>query len=208
MAREDERLTVKIHRVTGTPAHPVEHHFEYANTYVRERLDTGVERLRIGLRGGHSVVLRVLGAALAPPYRLLYLLHTTGIGAPLGRYESPDLDGPDIESFSHRFGRFLAEDARHDVWLHSMTDEGGTLVLDRFNMVYAFGPLEKFERILDGGGIQAVAEWAAPQVPYPHALHYHREWDAAEREILEAFEWQRTPLHSEDVQFWSGPQAT
>jgi hypothetical protein len=193
--------------VTGTPAHPVEQHFEYANTYVRERLEVGVERLRIGLRGGHSAALRIHGAALAPPYRLLYILHTTGTGAPLGRYEGPEMDGPEIESFTQRFGRFLAEDARHDVWLHSMTGEGGTLVLDRFNMVYAYGPLDRFEKILDRGGIQAVAAWAAPNVPYPHALYYHREWDAAEREILEAFEWRRTPLRSEDVQLWSGLQS-
>jgi len=88
-----------------------------------------------------------------------------------------------------------------------MTD-GGTLVLDRYNMVYAYGPLDRFERILRGGGIQLVAEWAAPAVPYPHALHYHGEWDATEEEVLRAFEWRRTPLHTEDVQFWSGPQAS
>lgn len=97
-------LTPKIQRVSGTPERHVEHAFAYDNTYVRERLTDGGERLRIGLRGGHSAVLRVLGAALSPPYRLLYVLHTSRTGAVLGRYESPGLDGPNVEALVRRFG--------------------------------------------------------------------------------------------------------
>jgi hypothetical protein len=148
-----------------------------------------------------------LGAALKPPYRLLYVLHTSRTGAPLGRYESPDLDGPDIEDFTRRFGAFIAEDARHDVWLHSRPD-GGPIVVDRYNMTYAYGPLDRIASILKRTGMAEVASWAAPRVPYPHALHYHTEFDATEIELLSAFRWARKALRAADVQFWSGPQAS
>lgn len=193
--------------MSGTPDRPIEHSFQYANTFARETLHEGTVRLKVGLRGGQNAVLRVLGAVLAPPYRLLYLLHTSLVGSPLGRYESPDLDGPDIERFSDQFGRYISEDARHDVWLHSMTDEG-TVVIDRYNMVYVYGPLEQAEQLLRKGGVQEVASWAPPEVPYPHALHYHPEFNAHEQDILAAFEWRLTRLATDDVQFWSGPQAS
>ena len=166
-----------------------------------------MERLKIGLRGGQSTVLRVLGAALTPPYRLLYLLHTSLTTSPLGRYESPDLDGPDLENFCRQFGAFIAEDARHDVWLQSLPD-GGPVVIDRYNMVYAYGPLDRIASILRKGGVVEVAPWAAPSVPYPHALHYHPEFNALETEVLAALPWIRKPLRDTDVQFWSGPQAS
>ena len=197
-------MTRKISRVTGTPAHPIEHSFEYTNTYAREALG-GSERLRVGLRGGQAHLFRLLGAALAPPYRVLYVLHTSRTGAPLGRYESPDLDGPEVEALERRFGAYFAGDARHDVWLHSLPD-CATLVLDRYNLVHAYGPLDALERQLRGAGVAPAAAWAAPEVPSPHALHDHPEWDAAERALLAALAWHRKLLRPEDVQAWTGPQ--
>ena len=145
--------------------------------------------------------------ALAPPYRLLYVLHTSRIGSPLGRYESPSLSRSEVEALAARFGRYFAEDARHDVWLFSEAEDG-MLVLDRYNLVYAYGPLDRFTRALEDGGVQPVAQWAAPEAPYPHALHYHEEWDASERDLLQSLDWFRGPLKPEDVQLWSGPQAS
>jgi hypothetical protein len=199
------RSVAKISRVTGTPGRPIEHPFEYANTFAREEIAGGVERLRIGLRGGHARALPMLGGTLAPPYKLLWVLHTTRVDNPLGRYESPALDGPGVSEFFDRFGPFFAEDARSDIWLHS-PDEDGTIVLDRYNMIHAYGPLERFERYLAAGGVQPVAEWAAPTVPSPNAIHYHAAWDAAEREIIGALDWKWCPLEPEDVRYWPGPQ--
>ena len=197
----------KISRVSGTPARPIEHTFAYENTFVRELANDGTPRLKIGLRGGQATVLRVLGAAMKPPYRLLYVLHTSRTDAPLGRYESPDLDGPDIEAFLERFGTFIAEDSRHDVWMYSL-DDGGPIIVDRHNMVYAYGPLERIAEILRRGGVAEVAAWAAPKVPYPHAHHYHPAFDSLETELLAMFDWLRHPLRDTDVQSWSGPQAS
>jgi hypothetical protein len=113
-----------------------------------------------------------------------------------GGHAAALLDGPDVQAALDRFGAFLAGDARHDVWLHSAG--GGTVVLDRFNMIYEYGPLDDFAALLERGGVR---RGALPEVPYPHALHYHEMWDGAERDALAAFGWRITPLRPEDVQF-------
>jgi len=173
---------------------------------VRERLSDGSTRLKVGIRETQAAMLEALSGELEPPYQLLYVLHTSRNGFPLGRYESPELDRETMLAFLRRFGSFIAEDARHDFWIHSHT--GGTIVIDRYNMIYCYGQLESFERILTNAGVAAVANWAAPKVPSPHGLHYHEEWDQAEREVLSELEWVRKPLRDIDVQFWSGPHAS
>jgi len=86
--------------------------------------------------------------------------------------------------------------------------DGGPVVIDRYNMVYAYGPLNRICQTLKESGIAEVAPWAAPAVPYPHALHYHLELNGIETELLSAFSWVRKPLRDTDVQFWSGPRAS
>jgi hypothetical protein len=190
----------KISRVSGTPANPVEHAFAYDNTFVREKAQGGPDRLKIGLRGSQVSGLRMLAAVLRAPYKVLYVLHTSRTDAPLGRYESPGLELSDVERLLSAYGHFIEQDARHDVWLHTF-DSGGPLVLDRYNMLYAYGPLDRFAESLAASGVQEVASWAAPAVPSPNALHYHKEFDADEAKLLEALPWRRTRLKPEDVRF-------
>ena len=199
-------MTRKISSVSGSPDHPVEKHFEYDNTFVRETLNDGTARLKIGLRDKQATILEALSSELEQPYQLLYVLHTSRTGSPLGRYESPELDHETLIAFLRRFGSFITQDARHDLWIHS--ESGSTIVIDRYNMIYAYGQFESFERVLANAGVVAVAIWAAPKVPYPHGLHYHEEWDKAEADILSELEWIRKPLRDIDVQFWSGPHAS
>jgi hypothetical protein len=101
-----------------------------------------------------------------------------------------------VGEFFHRFGRFLIEDARHDLWLHSH-NEDATIVLDRHNLIYAYGPLDDFERMLDSAGIP---RGPLPEAPDPHVHHYHPQWDDSERAILHALLWTMTPLREPDFQ--------
>lgn len=84
-----------------------------------------------------------LASVLAGGCQILYVLHTTRTGAQLGRYESPELDLERLRQFFQEFGKFLSEDSRHDVWLHSHVDDA-TIVLDRHNLIYAYGPIDAF----------------------------------------------------------------
>jgi hypothetical protein len=99
---------------------------------------------------------------------LLYVLHTTRTGAELGRYESPELTSEDVEEFLREFGQFFCEDSRHDLWVRSHDDDG-TIVLDRHNLIYAYGPVELFEEALRSLG----AHVGEPADLGTHVHHYH-----------------------------------
>ena len=113
----------------------------------------------------------------------------------LGRYESPELDAEGVHAFLNSFGRFLSEDARQDFWIRSHGDDA-TIVLDRHNLIYAYGPLDAFEAVLRDLGLQA---GEPPSIPDPHVHHYHPERDDDERAVLQAFDWNVKPLRESDV---------
>jgi hypothetical protein len=135
------------------------------------------------------------------PFQLLYVLHTTRTEADLGRYESPELDAEAVQAFLDSFGRFLSEDSRHDFWIRSHGDDA-TIVWDRHNLIYAYGPVDAFESVLRHLGLQA---GAPPSIPDPHVHHYHPERDGDERAVLQAFDWHVKPLRDSDVQFVAKP---
>jgi hypothetical protein len=200
-------LTTKLSRVSGTPAQPTEHPFTYENTFAREQLTDGSWRIRAGVRDSQSRVVRMLSAELTVPYRILYLLHTSRIDAPIGRYTSAELSAAELDQFLNEFAAFFDGDARHDLWVYSPISHS-TIVLDRFNMIYLYGDLERLTVLLSNLGLIEVAAFAAPTAPTPRALHYHPEWDETERRMLAALPWHRSQLRPGDVQWWSGPEAS
>jgi len=124
-------------------------------------------------------------------------LHTTRTGAELGRYESPELSTEAVQAFLGRFGRFLSEDGRHDFWVRSHGDDA-TIVWDRHNLIYAYGPMTDFESaLLD----QRMRPGAPPSVPDPHVHQIHPELDGEERAVLQALDWKVKRLRESDVQF-------
>jgi len=199
-------VTTKLSRVSGTPAQPTEHPFTYENTFAREQLTDGSWRIRAGVRDNQSRAVRMLSTELMAQHRVLYLLHTSRIDASLGRYTSADLSAAELDQFLKEFAAFFDGDARHDLWVHSSASRS-TIVLDRFNMIFLYGDLERFAMLLSNLGLIEVAAFAAPTVPTLRALHYHPEWDETERRILIALPWHRSQLRPGDVQWWSGPEA-
>ena len=136
-----------------------------------------------------------LVACITPPYFILYVLHTPrGEGEP-GRYQSPPVSVTEFAAFMARFGSYLATDARFDLWVHSPTDSA-TVVWDRHNLLFAYGPLLRFEEALCRMGFAS----GACAVPAPHQHHYHAANDEAAAELLTWCEWNRSPLRAEDVQ--------
>jgi hypothetical protein len=174
----------------------VEQPFEYGNVFTREVV-RGVERLRIALDTGHREFIWTVASRLTGPFQLLYVLHTSRTDADLGRYESPELNAEAVHSFLDRFGGFLSEDGRHDLWVRSHDDDA-TIVWDRHNLIFAYGPLDIFESaLLKQGGRPG----APPSIPDPHVHHYHAERDADEHAVLHALNWHVKPLRESDVQF-------
>ena len=153
------------------------------------------ERIVAGVPRGDPSVFEQLLECLEPPYDLLYVLHTPrGEGQP-GRYRSPPLSSPEVKDFLARFAPLLSADARFDLWAHSPS-EHATLVWDRHNLLYGYGPVDKLSSKLLTLGFSV----GSPEVPAPHQHHYRAELDGLAKQVLTAFDWSRSPLRPEDEQ--------
>lgn len=191
-------MSIKVQALIGDTPRA----FEYGNAFTRENI-AGRERIWIGADNEQDEYVMRLAATLREPFQLLYILHTTRTGAPLGRYESPEFAFDNVRRFFEQFGRFLAEDSRHDIWIRSHADDA-TIVLDRHNLIFAYGPLDVFESELVAAGLR---RGTPSEIPDPHVHHYHAEWDDAERAILKALDWTVLPLREQDIQY-QGPPAS
>jgi hypothetical protein len=151
---------------------------------------TGAARLAIGPTQGFIGLMKSLLRDLEGPYYLLYVLGVprTGEHEP-GRYQSPtDLDRFEVFRFLDQFTDFLEQDARHNIWVHSIAEEA-TLVYDKHQIIYAYGPLERFQRV-----IQRRMKPGEVGPNFPHAHLYHAEFVDDERRVRSAFEWIHSPL--------------
>lgn len=184
-------MTIKIEAMNGELPQPV----AYGNVFTREQVGAR-PRLRVGVDEAQDATVVALARRLRGPFQLLYVLHTSRTGAELGRYESPELTSVDVEDFLRQFGRYVREDSRHDLWVRSHEDDA-TIVLDRHNLIYAYGPLELFEQELKSSG----AHVGEPAALGAHVHHYHPAWDDMERQILRRFDWHISALRPSDVQF-------
>lgn len=154
-----------------------------------------IQRVVAGVPRGNPEVFTKLVLALQHPYHLLYVLHTPRGEGQAGRYQSSPIDETELQGFLSEFGRFLAQDARFDLWAHSPS-ENATVVWDRHNRIFAYGPISRFEQTLLALGFTH----GEPGVPAPHAHHYRAEFDLDAGRLLGAFEWSYSPLQAEDEQ--------
>lgn len=171
--------------------------FRYSNRFQIEKT-SGPERLRIGVDDAQISLLWKLALTLPAPYFVLYVLHTSRCGSQLGRYQSPPLEFEGLNDFMAEFCEFLTKDARHDLWVHSPGTDA-TLVWDRHDLIYAYGPLEQFRGVLK----ESLQEGDVDGPPFPHVHMYHAEYDDSERRLLRYFQWLRTPLLESDQQYLS-----
>jgi hypothetical protein len=128
-------------------------------------------------------------------FYLLYVLVVTRDHSKPGRYQSPEpVSKQDLFEFLNRFEKFLESDGRHHLWVKSI---GGPdlLVYDRHNVIYAYGSLDKFKRILTTAGL---AETTSIKIPDPHVHYYNQEYDADCRTLLKYWNWQHFPLGEND----------
>jgi hypothetical protein len=154
-------------------------------------------RIKGGIPIGEYPVFESLVRCMAEPLSLLYILHTPRGEAEPGRYQSPELTQSAIRTFTSRYKDFLYTDARFDIWAHSPSDSA-TVVLDRHNNFYAYGPLQQFANQLQSlgfkeGEIENVGE---------HQHHYHPELDSQATALIAEFSWFHSPLRPEDEQFF------
>ena len=169
--------------------------YSHAPIFTTETTSAQTLRLLAGVPGGDASVLLNLIECLTPPFFVLYVLHTPRGEGDSGRYQSPPLELSALRAFISQFASFFAGDARFDLWVHSPSAEG-TIVWDRHDVIYGYGPVECFGHALVSLGFAQ----GKPNVPAPHAHNYRQEFDPDATAILSAFSWQYSLLRPEDEQ--------
>ena len=194
MKRSKNALIYKFGTPQGKDCAP----FRYSDVFEFQST-SGLPRVCIGAAAEHLQLLSTLAAALTEPLAVLYVLHTSRCDNALSRYQSPPLDWKEIRRFFATFEGFLQCDARHDLWLHSKSDDT-TVVYERHNLIYAYGPIDHYVHRLTQRGFQQ----RRFRIPVPHIHHYHPTYDEDERRIVNYFPWRHSPLRTTDVQRASG----
>jgi len=165
--------------------------YRHPKLWARETLD-GRERLRIGAGLGTVELLRAFLDELAEPFVLLVVMRAPRVAGEPGRWESDPCTRVALTRFLDRFGELFEDDARAELWLGE-ADDGGLLVLDEHDLIYAYGPLHRFQALLRRRGYRP----GNPRIPEPHEHHYNHQFDGLERE-LDRWEWRRRlPLEDE-----------
>lgn len=169
--------------------------YSHPPEYRMEITSSGSDRIVAGVPAGDSVVIKRLTAELPAPFFLLYILHTPrGEGEP-GRYQSQEIDHAGLDKFLSSYGAFLSGDARHDLWIYS-PDIEATIVWDRHNLLYAYGPVDEFIQALRAMGFRE----GNPNVSFDHIHYYREEFDSDAKSLLSALPWAYSPLRPEDEQ--------
>jgi len=114
------------------------------------------------------------------------------VAAEPGRWESDAYSRAALLRFLDRFGELFEDDARAELWLGEAAGDG-LLVLDEHDLIYAYGPLHRFQAILRRRGYRP----GDPRIPDPHEHRYNHQFDALERE-LDRWEWRRRLPLDED----------
>lgn len=152
-------------------------------------------RIVAGIPDGDTAIFAGLLTTLDGPFHLLYVLHTPRGEAAPGRYQSDSLSKAEVSGWLRQFAGFFRADARFDLWAHD-PQANATLVWDRHDLLFAYGPLERFEAALrEREFIEGDA-----LVPSPHEHRYRPEYDDDARRLIASQTWSYSVLRPEDEQ--------
>lgn len=167
--------------------------FSHPAFYEVSTVPNGIRRVVAGAAGGDPTIFQKLTTCLTPPYFILYVLHTPrGEGEP-GRYKSPALSNEEFIGFMRKYADFFQGDSRFDIWAHSQSSDG-TVVWDRHNLIFAYGPITIYEQALEKLGYSQ----GKLSLEFPHVHFYRTEFDDFAKSLLNYFKWEYTPLQPED----------
>ena len=169
--------------------------WRYGQVYQWEELGD-VLRLRIAADERQADLLIALMEAMEEPLFVLYILHTPVAEHAEGRYQSPAATREEVGVFLGLHEPFIERDGRHDLWIaHPYENRPAQqLVLENSNLLYAYGPLDRFEEILRARGFSE-GEIVPPR---PHTHYYHHELNGMGDEAMHYWPWIHTPLEPAD----------
>jgi hypothetical protein len=166
--------------------------FRYENLYERQSRN-GTSRLLIGPSDNHCQLLLRLTACLPEPLKVLYVLVVSRRDEHSeARYESHELSREQVTRFVQRFEQFFESDARHHIWVAN--PDVGTIVYDRHEVLYAYGPIDAYVAVLQKEGLHS----GVVEIPAPHWHAYHAEFDEVEADVMRYWRWEQRPLNEAD----------
>lgn len=185
-------LNRKFSRIEGGDSLP----HDYGNLFFEEPCG-GSTRLVIGPTAHHIDLLIDLATQFEDgPWYVLYVLLVPRLGqrSP-GRYQSPPFEThAELAAFLSSFKPYCEGDGRHHVWVGSASN-GGLLVYDHHDVIFAYGPIGRFKELLSNRGFREASFW----FPAPHSHGYLAENDSEEERIMAELPWQHFPLQPGDA---------
>src|SRR5262245_23861480 len=167
---------------TGSP-------HRYGDVWELERT-TGPPRLVVAPSGSHLDCMIDLSRELREPFGILFVLVVSRCGNAPGRYQSPEpTSREETETFLRQHADFFQSDGRSHLWLMSLPD-GATIVYDNHDVLYAYGPLDAYVRVLERRGLRR----GQVCFPVPHTHCYNPHHDAGEQAVLATWAWKHFPL--------------
>lgn len=169
------------------------------NTWCREPTSHGGKRLRIAPARNHVDLAIALSRHLPGPFCILFVQVVPRAQGEAGRYQSQFLEREEVERFFETFTPLLEGDGRANAWIASVDENGvphGQIIYDRHQIIYAYGPLERYESTLEDKGLK---KGASAPLPHPHTHHYNKEFDEAVAQLLDYWEWELSPLRDQDL---------
>lgn len=169
------------------------HRHDHGNLWAIEPT-SGRDRLVLAPSRAHVDLMIELLRALPEPFCILHVLITSRCGSHLARRQHPQmLPRSGAAHFLREYEAFFEGDGRHHVWVMSVPAEA-TIVYDNHDLLYAYGPLERFVGIAAARGMNE----GEIGIPAPHMHGYHEAYDEAEERLLSAVDWLESPLQPGD----------
>jgi len=163
--------------------------FEYGKIYQAEN-----KSIKIGASQNAIDLILKLADNLNPPFYILYVLVVSRLGNEHGRYQSPIIETrEELQDFLFDFREYFETDGRHHIWIGT-TDNSGLLVYDQHNVIFAYGPIEKYLKTLEKDGFKEQSF----SFPFPHGHSFHADNDKYEDSILSYYEWSWFQLKDSD----------
>lgn len=166
----------------------------YSNTWALQKT-SGPERLIIAPSIKHVSIMTKLLRGSPEPFAILYVLMVPRAGGVAGRYQaSTPKTREETETFLFRFAEFFEGDARHHIWVASMSSSD-FFVYDHHNVIYAYGDLGNYTCVLQSNGL---SESESVNFPAPHVHKYNAIYDPQQLEVMGYWEWTRSELREGD----------
>lgn len=162
----------------------------YAHPHVWQKEPAGIRKRIVAAPKGDFIDLVLsLASCFDGPYSVLYILAVPRKSAP-GRYQLEcTLTLTELRSMLEPFTEYFQGDARHHLWVYSQSSRG-MLVYDLHNLIYAYGPLKAYIKVLEEAGMSK----GKVELPFPHIHNYFPQFDEDEERLIQTYSWKRTDL--------------